>query len=96
MRLVRKGARPWDIGCPLCHHISSNAESLTEIPSMDETLLEKARADHIYTVAEIARRDPESLATVLGLTLEKTQKLKNEAGAVLEKLRLVFQSAASS
>ncbi len=87
VRLVRKGARPWDIGCPLCHHISSNAESLTEIPSMDETLLEKARAHHIYTVAEIARRDPESLATVLGLTLEKTQKLKNEAGAVLEKLR---------
>ena len=87
VRLVRKGARPWDIGCPLCHHISSNAESLTEIPSMDEALLEKARSRHIYTVAEIARSEPDQLAQILGLTPEKAQKLKSEAGTVLEKLR---------
>jgi len=87
VRLVRKGARPWDIGCPLCHHISSNAESLTEIPSMDEALLEKARSRHIYTVAEIARSEPDSLAKTLDLPLEKAQKLKGEAGEVLGKLR---------
>jgi DNA topoisomerase-1 len=87
VRLVRKGARPWDIGCPLCHHISSNAESLTEIPSMNEALLEKARAHHIYTVAEIARSEPEALAKTLDLTPFTAQKLKEEAGTVLEKLR---------
>jgi len=87
VRLVRKGARPWDIGCPLCHHISSNAESLTEIPSMDEALLEKARARHIYTVAEIARSEPEALAKTLDLAPGTAQKLKDEAGTVLEKLR---------
>jgi len=87
VRLVRKGARPWDIGCPLCHHISSNAESLTEIPSMDEALLEKARARHIYTVAEIARSDPEDLAKTLDMAPATAQKLKDEAGTVLEKLR---------
>jgi len=87
VRLVRKGARPWDIGCPLCHHISSNAESLTEIPSMNEVLLEKARALHIYTVAEIARSESDSLAKKLDLPLETAQKLKKEAGEVLEKLR---------
>jgi DNA topoisomerase-1 len=87
VRLVRKGARPWDIGCPLCHHISSNAESLTEIPSMDEVLLEKARSHHIYTVAEIARSEPDSLARTLDLPAERAQKLKEEAGEVLEKLR---------
>jgi DNA topoisomerase-1 len=32
VRLVRKGARPWDIGCPLCHHINSNQESLPKSP----------------------------------------------------------------
>ena len=87
VRLVRKGARPWDIGCPLCHHINSNAESLTEIPSMDEVLLEKARARHIYTVAEIARSEPDALAKTLDLAPGTAQKLKDEAGTVLEKLR---------
>ncbi|MFA6362161.1 DNA topoisomerase I [Methanoregula sp.] len=87
VRLVRKGARPWDIGCPLCHHISSNTESLTEIPSMNETLLEKARSRHIYTVAEIARSEPERLSKVLELVPDAAQKLKTEAECVLEKLR---------
>jgi DNA topoisomerase-1 len=87
VRLVRKGARPWDIGCPLCHHITSNAESLTEIPSMNEALLEKARSHHIYTVAEIAKSEPERLSKALLLTPEAAQKLKSEAEGVLEKLR---------
>ena len=87
VRLVRKGARPWDIGCPLCHHISSNVESLTEIPSMNEALLEKARSRHIYTVAEIARSEIPSLAKSLDLSEEAARNLKEEAGSVLEKLR---------
>ncbi|MFZ2072844.1 MAG: DNA topoisomerase, partial [Methanoregula sp.] len=87
VRLVRKGARPWDIGCPLCHHISSNTESLTEIPTMNEALMEKARARHIYTVAEIARKEPERLAKALDLELDAAQKLKTGAEGVLEKLR---------
>jgi DNA topoisomerase I len=87
VRLVRKGARPWDIGCPLCHHISSNTESLTEIPSMTEALLEKARSRHIYTVAEIARSEPDRLSTALELGPGAAQKLKTEAECVLEKLR---------
>jgi DNA topoisomerase-1 len=87
VRLVRKGARPWDIGCPFCHHISSNTESLTEIPTMNEALMEKARARHIYTVAEIARKEPERLAKALDLELDAAQKLKTGAEGVLEKLR---------
>jgi DNA topoisomerase-1 len=87
VRLVRKGARPWDIGCPLCHHIASNAESLAEIPSMNETFLKKARSRHIYTVAEIARSTPEYLAGALELETEAAQRLKDEAGSELEKLR---------
>ena len=87
VRLVRKGARPWDIGCPLCHHINSNAESLTEIPSMNETLAKKLLAQHIYTVAELARSTPESLAQRLDLPTETAQKLISDAGFILEKLR---------
>ena len=62
VRLVRKGARPWDIGCPLCHHVNSNAESLREIPSMDDTLLATMQKHHLYSVAELARSVPDLLA----------------------------------
>jgi DNA topoisomerase-1 len=87
VRLIRKGARPWDIGCPLCHQINSNKESLAEIPSMDEKLASKILAQHIYTVAEIARSTAEPLAKRLDLPLDTAQKLICDAGSVLEKLR---------
>jgi DNA topoisomerase-1 len=87
VRLVRKGARPWDIGCPLCHHINSNQESLAEIPGMTAELSDKLRACHIYTVAEITRSTPEPLAKKLGMDAGKAEQLIKGAGTVLEKLR---------
>lgn len=87
VRLVRKGARPWDIGCPLCHQINSNTESLSEIPSMNYSLLEKIHEKHIYTVAEIARSTPDTLAKRLGITEENASQIISGAGTVLEKLR---------
>ena len=87
VRLIRKGARPWDIGCPLCHQISSNKDSLSEIPTMDEKLATKLLAQHVYTVAELARSVPEPLAKRLDLPLDTAQKLISDASAVLEKLR---------
>jgi DNA topoisomerase-1 len=87
VRLVRKGARPWDIGCPLCHHINSNAESLAEIPSMNANLAQKILSHHIYTVAELARSSPESLVKRLDLSVDAARDLTREAGLVLEKLR---------
>jgi DNA topoisomerase-1 len=87
VRLVRKGARPWDIGCPLCHHISSNRESLSEIPSMTPALAENILANHIYTVAELNRSVPEDLAKRLGIPAADAGRLVTEAGTMLEKLR---------
>ena len=87
VRLVRKGARPWDIGCPLCHHISSNKESLSEIPSMNAALAENILAHHIYTVAELARSVPEALAKRLAIPPVDAARLVTEAGTMLEKLR---------
>jgi DNA topoisomerase-1 len=86
VRLVRKGARPWDIGCPLCHHISSNKESLAEIPSLDDHLARKLQARHIYTVAELAHSNPETLAQRLDIPAGTAQTLVADAGSVLEKL----------
>jgi DNA topoisomerase-1 len=87
VRLVRKGARPWDIGCPLCHQIDSNRESLSEIPSADKELVDRIQACHIYTVAELARSTPEVLTRKLGITADRAATLIHEAGLVLEKLR---------
>ena len=87
VRLVRKGARPWEIGCPLCHHINSNKESLAEIPSMNEILATKMQAQQIYSVAEIARNTAEQLAKRLDLTPDGAHQLISDARSVLEKLR---------
>ena len=87
VRLVRKGARPWDIGCPLCHQINSNRESLEEIPSADKELIDRIQACHIYTVAELAHSTPEDLAKKLGVSPEKAAILARDATVVLEKLR---------
>jgi DNA topoisomerase-1 len=87
VRLVRKGTRPWDIGCPLCHHIDSNRESLSEMPSMTPALAENILKHHIYTVAELARSVPEDLAKRLGIPAADAGRLVAEAGTMLEKLR---------
>ncbi len=87
VRLIRKGARPWDIGCPLCHQINSNRESLAEIPSMTDALAAKIQAKHVYTVAEIARSTPEQMAKKLDISPDAAQQLITDAGSVLDKLR---------
>jgi DNA topoisomerase I len=87
VRLVRKGARPWDIGCPLCHHISSNRESLAEMPSMTPALAENLLSHHIYTVAELTRSIPENLAKKLSIPAADAGRLVADAGTMLEKLR---------
>ena len=87
VRLIRKGARPWDIGCPLCHQINSNRESLAEIPSMTAVLATKMQAKHVYTVAEIARSTPEQMAKKLDISSDAAQQLISDAGSVLDKLR---------
>ncbi|MHB8162805.1 MAG: DNA topoisomerase I [Methanoregula sp.] len=87
VRLVRKGARPWEIGCPLCHQITSNKESLAEIPSMTDVLASKIQAKHVYTVAEIARSTPEQMAKRLDIPMDAAQQLISDAGSVLDKLR---------
>lgn len=87
VRLIRKGARPWDIGCPLCHQINSNRESLAEIPSMTDVLATKILAKHVYTVAEIARSTPEQMAKKLDISPDAAHQLISDAGSVLDKLR---------
>jgi DNA topoisomerase-1 len=87
IRLIRKGARPWDIGCPLCSHIKASEESLGLIPSMTSEIMKRLRDHHIYTVSEVAERKPESLAGILGVPVEDAQRLLAGAGDALALLR---------
>lgn len=54
---------------------------------MTPELLSTARARHLYTVAEIARSDPDTLAKSLELTPDAALQLRHEAEEMLEKLR---------
>ena len=87
IRLIRKGARPWDIGCPLCSHIKASEEAMGLIPSMTPEIMKRLRDHHIYTVSEIAERKPESLAGILGIPVGEARRLLAGAGDALALLR---------
>lgn len=87
VRLLAKGARPWDIGCPLCHHIASNRETMGLMPSMTPALIERLNAAHVYSVSEVASADPAGLAALAGVNVRAAERLKDEAGEVLALLR---------
>ncbi|MFA5614334.1 MAG: DNA topoisomerase I [Methanoculleus sp.] len=83
--LIRKGTRPWVIGCPLCSHIESNTEALRMIPSMTDDLIQRLHAHHIYTVSEIANKEPAELKKAL--EIKEADHLIREAADALEILR---------
>ena len=87
VRLIRKGARPWDIGCPLCSHIRASEESMGLIPSMTPDLMKRLRDHHIYTVSEISAREPGKLADLLGVPEPEATRLLAGAGEALAILR---------
>jgi DNA topoisomerase-1 len=87
VRLIRKGARPWDIGCPLCSHIRASEESLGLIPSMTPEIMKRLRDHHIYTVSEVSLQGAENLASILGISPGDAQQLLAGAGEALALLR---------
>lgn len=87
VRLIKKGGRPWEIGCPLCHHISTNRETMVLIPSMNPTILNSLHAHHIYSVYDLAKSSPENVSLMTGLPDERAGWLVREAEEVLALLR---------
>ena len=87
VRLVRKGSRPWDIGCPLCHQVASNKESLFLMPSMTPEIHERLIQAHLYTVPDLANRGADQLASLIGVPGQQASVLIKEATAVLDLLR---------
>ncbi|WOF15683.1 DNA topoisomerase I [Methanoplanus sp. FWC-SCC4] len=87
IKLIRKGARPWDIGCPLCNHINSNLEALRMMPSMNDVLIANLHSENIYSVYEIATLDINDLIRRTKISEAEITKIRAEAEEVLEILR---------
>ncbi len=87
VRLVRKGARPWDIGCPLCSHIQSNTEALSMIPECNGKMIQALHAHHLYSITDITQKTPEELSSLLGITQNTAESLITSAGEVVATLR---------
>ena len=87
VRLVKKGSRPWEIGCPLCHHITTNQETMALIPSMNPDLLKDLHRHHIYTVYELAKSSAEEISHMTGLPPDAALRLMAGAEEVLALLR---------
>jgi DNA topoisomerase-1 len=87
VRLVKKGARPWEIGCPLCHHITTNQETMALIPSMNPGILKDLHRHHIYTVYELAKSSAEEVFRMTGLSPDAALRLIAGAEEVLTLLR---------
>ncbi len=85
--LVKKGARPWEIGCPLCHHITSNKETLDLVPTMTDEIRDNLQKKHIYTVYEVVKSGQDGIMAATGLSRESAEKLVNGAEEVLVLLR---------
>jgi len=87
VRLVKRGSRPWDLGCPLCNHIQSNREALLMIPGIGEEDLPRLYVHHRYSAQDIARADPTALASELGVGTARAEELIEGAEAALARLR---------
>ncbi|MDO9539038.1 MAG: DNA topoisomerase I [Methanocalculus sp.] len=87
IRLVRKGARPWDIGCPLCSHIESNREALSMIPGCSEEMIRSLHAHHLYSITDLTAKNPDELAGILTVPTSSAKSLIQSAGEVIGILR---------
>ena len=87
VQLLRKGAPPWKIGCPLCSHIKSNTDTFLLLPGMTEDGVKKLNSVHIYTISELISRGPEGLSKSLSLSTSSSEKLIRDAEGVLAILK---------
>ncbi|HWQ67336.1 MAG TPA: DNA topoisomerase I [Methanospirillum sp.] len=86
--LIAKGARPWEIGCPLCQQINQQKAFFAMMPSMTEEIGEKLINAKIFSTHELAKQDPVLLAKGISVKKPLAQTLIQEATDVMALLRL--------
>jgi DNA topoisomerase-1 len=85
--LVRKGARPWDLGCPLCQHMSTNRKHLLEVPSLSSEQVDLLHAAHIYSAYEVVHTPSDRIALLLGVSMAEAGTIQVDAAATLDTLK---------
>ena len=83
IRIINKGKRPWDLGCPKCNFDQWQAKKaeearekaevdlLAKIPGIGPKTLEKLGAAGVKTALDLAGAEAEALAEKTGLTKKK-------------------------
>lgn len=87
VQLLKKGAPPWKLGCPICAHIKTHGESFMMIPGMTEAMVHKLNRIHIYTLIELLGYQPNELAEKLEVSVDEAVKLQNAGEQVMARLR---------
>jgi DNA topoisomerase-1 len=87
IRLVRKGARPWELGCPLCQHIAASRETLRLIPLLTDVQIRTLNDRHLYSVQDVAKLKAPVLSSLLGVSETTAAVIGKEAEGALELLR---------
>lgn len=85
--LIAKGARPWEIGCPLCQMIEQQKQFYNQMPSMTPAIQESLIEAKIFNIAELARTEPADLAKKIKVQKGLAVKIIKESGEVLELIR---------
>ncbi len=85
--LISKGARPWEIGCPFCHHLQQQSEIYAMMPSMTDDIRSRIEKNYIFSVYDLSRLQSEDLVQKTGLSKTIAELIISEAGSVMNLLR---------
>ncbi|HOJ95549.1 MAG TPA: DNA topoisomerase I [Methanospirillum sp.] len=85
--LIAKGARPWEMGCPLCQLIEQQKEHYAKMPSMTEAIQKKLLDARIFSLYDLSKLESGFLAKQIGITKKLADALIHEANDVLDLIR---------
>jgi len=96
IRIINKGKRPWDLGCPKCNFDQWQAkkaeeaknkavvDALAKIPGIGPKTLEKLEAAGVKTAIDLAGAEADALAEKTGLNKKKISSWQVAAKAMAE------------
>jgi len=85
--LIAKGARPWEMGCPLCQLIEQQKEHYAKMPSMTGELQQKLLDAKIFSLYDLSKFEQGDLVKKLGITKKLAEIIIKEANEVLDLIR---------
>lgn len=85
--LISKGARPWEMGCPLCQLIEQQKEHYAKMPSMTDAIQQKLIDAKIFSLYDLTRTEPAVLVKKIAVTNKQAETILTEANEVLDLIR---------